>query len=50
MSSSTVEFTVTLSRVSSFAEQFAAVVPETQFSDSQALLRHLEEMALALCY
>ena len=43
MSSSTVDFALTLSRDPSFAEQFPAISPERQFSDSQALLRFLDE-------
>ena len=43
MSSSTVDFALTLSRDPSFAEQFPAISPEMRFSDSQALLRFLDE-------
>ena len=43
MSSSTVDFALTLSRDSAFAALFPAVQPEMQFSDSQALLRFLDE-------
>ena len=43
MSSSTVDFALTLSRDPAFAELFPAVSPEMQFSDSQALLRFLDD-------
>ncbi len=43
MSSSILDFALTLSRDPAFAEQFPAVSPGMQFSDSQALPRFLDE-------
>ena len=43
MSSSTVDFALTLSRDPAFAERFPAVRHDMQFSDSQAMLRFLDE-------